>query len=202
MLVHDDEEFLNAPADLYFNKMNHVGLDVYRYVRDGCVGTPFFFDTPPPPYRSDGSARSLRDVLCIEHLQIMNAALCDFYRLRCHRPHAAEGAEDEEGIDGGESGGGETAAICPVAHETITEVLHGCRDQHAKCATFAQDNECWRNPLWMLAWCPKSCQSCSTASRQRIRRRLGVRLTAAYDRIGPLAAQLEPAAEVVAEVVP
>ena len=92
---------------VYFNKMNHVHLDLYDIARkNGCEmtlahtravsGAPrprerlehavsgfeveglFFFGQPPPPRFADGRARTKRDLLCIEHLRVLNDAICEF----------------------------------------------------------------------------------------------------------------------------
>ena len=190
-----DDDAARAPTlpaeDLYFNKMNHVHLDVYAQVRSGCVAADqlFFFGRPPPPRRADGTARSRRDLLCIEHLQILNSGLCEFYRQRCGGTNSsARTAIEPEGEGYGEANRASAAVVCPEEHAAIGDVLRECRDEHDMCAQFARSGECTRNPKWMLSWCAASCRSCfaSRTSRQRL-----FELQPWYDKVGPLASAYE-----------
>ena len=103
--------------------MSYVNLDLYAQVAGGVCqrnAQPFFFSTPPPPFYEDGMPRSRRDVLCIEHLQLLNAGLCEFYKQRC---------------------GGEPIT-CPVDHPGIDRALLQCRDEHDNCGGFVAGGEC------------------------------------------------------------
>ena len=151
-----------APPELYFNKMNYVGLDVYSYLNSSCIRadaaaaaaadaaqppsaaanvkrvpvllsppapsapspspTLFFFETPPHPRRADGTARSKRDLLGIQNMQLLNSALCGFYRDRC-----AGGVR----VDGSL-----VANVCPTEHAGIDEALVECFDDHPKCWSY------------------------------------------------------------------
>ena len=137
-----------AGADsIYFNKMSHANLDLYEFIHSsGCrpdepAGpAAFFFPEPPPPLHGEPKARrSGRDLLCILHLQMLNAALCDFYKQRCsHR------------------------VVCPleVPLEQMNSLFEWCHDEHPNCANYAAQGECVRNPEWMIAHCAASCNTC------------------------------------------
>ena len=43
------------------------------------LGARDFFDAPPPIVTAEGKPRSKRDLLITQHLQLLNAAFCDFY---------------------------------------------------------------------------------------------------------------------------
>ena len=136
--------------------------------------TLFFFETPPHPRRADGTARSQRDLLGIQNVQLLNSALCEFYAARC----AGEARSD----------GSNVYLACPVAHEGIDEALRECRDEHALCAQYERSGECLRNPLWMLSQCPVACKACSAAARHRLHP-----ITRPYDVVGPRAsAHMDP----------
>ena len=47
------------------------------------AGALFFFDAPPPVVTAEGKPRSKRDLLITQHLQLLNAAFCAFYRAHC-----------------------------------------------------------------------------------------------------------------------
>ena len=47
------------------------------------AGALFFFDAPPPIVTAEGKPRSKRDLLITQHLQLLNAAFCAFYRAHC-----------------------------------------------------------------------------------------------------------------------
>eukprot|EP00964_Phaeocystis_antarctica_P114773 scaffold78728_cov57-Phaeocystis_antarctica.AAC.4 len=47
------------------------------------AGALFFFDAPPPVVTAEGKPRSTRDILITQHLQLLNAAFCGFYRTHC-----------------------------------------------------------------------------------------------------------------------
>lgn len=38
--------------------------------------------------------------------------------------------------------------------------LQNCKDRHAQCAGFQKNNECVKNPGWMIVNCPDSCKAC------------------------------------------
>ena len=117
----------------------------------------FFFGTPPPPRNAaTGALRSKRDLLILQHLQLMNAALCSFYAARCD---------------------GFVAQLdCPAEPDGLLGALDVCVDSHDKCAAFHKQGECANNPTWMLAHCAKSCGTCQLGQldhRDNIKRLLG-----------------------------
>ena len=80
-------------------------------------------------------------MLCILHLQLLNAALCDFYAQRCYVP-----------------------VTCPVDVPLgqMNALLEWCHDEHPSCAGYAAQGECVRNPEWMIAHCAAACNTCKT----------------------------------------
>ena len=38
--------------------------------------------------------------------------------------------------------------------------LQNCKDRHEQCAGFHRNNECVKNPGWMIVNCPQSCKAC------------------------------------------
>jgi prolyl 4-hydroxylase len=38
--------------------------------------------------------------------------------------------------------------------------LGDCKDRHAQCVGFAKNDECVKNPGWMIVNCPRSCKAC------------------------------------------
>jgi prolyl 4-hydroxylase len=38
--------------------------------------------------------------------------------------------------------------------------LGDCKDRHAQCVGFAKNDECVKNPGWMIVNCPRSCNAC------------------------------------------
>ena len=114
----------------------------------------FFFGTPPPPRdASTGKLRSKRDLLITQHLQLMNAAFCNFYAANCD--------------------GFIAQTDCPAEPVGLLGALDVCVDSHEKCAAFHKQGECANNPTWMLAHCAKSCGTCQMQHRDEIKRLLG-----------------------------
>ena len=169
--IEADESDASAAApgekEVYFNKMTHTKLDILSGGENGEGGVrcdaPFFFSQPPPPYRRDGHARSKRDMLCIEHLQLLNSALCELYHARCD---------------------GRIGKPCPRSAE-LSVAIKECRDEHRLCNEYARDGECEKNPKWMLAACAAACDACAPDKRRR-----HVDAIQPFDLIGPLAAPL------------
>ncbi len=166
-LRSDDE----PPRDVYFNKMSHVNLDIHAcadskasHAGPGArgFGGYFFFGPPTPTTYANGTSRSRRDLLCIEHLQLLNAALCSFYVAHCDPPHPR----------------------CPEPRATAVDALRSraCADDHPKCNEFAARGECAANPGWMLESCAASCGACDGREAAEIAAIVGV-----AERIGPLA---------------
>ena len=172
------------PPPVYFNKMNQVHLDLYAQLRQPwCQGgtsaftsaadlaasgslAQVFFAQPPPPYRRDGSPRSKRDLLCIEHLQMLNEAFCRFYAARCSN---------------------HTTWTCDSNRAMIQAAMGECVDADPLCQAHAASGECTANPVWMYAQCPLACGICAAMDEGmqalELQRVIGV-----FDLVGPLAA--------------
>ena len=59
------------------------------------------------------------------------------------------------------SSGSITTVTKPVTKPTEKPyVKPKCKDQNKYCATWAQMDECQKNPSWMLLYCPVSCNQC------------------------------------------
>ena len=94
---------------------------------------------------------SKRDALCYEHLAILDAALCRFYREHAHcapdRTPAPCAHPDGE------------ASFRRVARDSHA-VLDECANEHDNCPAWAKAGECTKNPAFMHSSCAASCGSC------------------------------------------
>jgi len=148
-----------------FNKMLQKDLDIFK-----CGPNFFFFDAPrlTAAYLATCTQSQL---LCVEHLQELNAALCQFYRENCAGPPNCQPQEF-------------SAADFLVGREAR------CVDEHSACEGFAEKGECAANPSWMLNECARSCSACSALERELLRRLLGTRRlygAGAAQAVGPVA---------------
>ena len=138
MVLHYGSDFTVDGA--YFNKMVHTRLKL-----ETCPA--FLFDMPKTTRPEDYAGLSARDGLCVEHLSLMNAAFCRFYRkLGCEAipPACADG-----GL--GFSEGARRAALSQGK----------CVDEQSGCASWAAKGECTKNPGFMYSACSKACGSCN-----------------------------------------
>mmetsp|Transcript_2166 Transcript_2166/g.3590 ORF Transcript_2166/g.3590 Transcript_2166/m.3590 type:complete len:606 (+) Transcript_2166:33-1850(+) len=126
-------------SEVYFNKMSHTDLKI-----ETCPTFLFGAFT-----EFDAHNISKRDALCIEHLAIMDAALCRHYiSIGCGSEHIPTVCKD----------GGE-ARLLAAARETHKAFLR-CEDDHEGCVGWAQAGECLHNPQFMHSNCAKACGSC------------------------------------------
>ena len=99
---------------------------------------------------------SARDGLCVEHLNLMNAAFCRYYRrIGCE----ARGRMPPACADGG--------AEFTRGARLATHSQNKCVDEHDGCASWARMGECAKNPGFMHTACTKACGSCSKHSSAR-----------------------------------
>lgn len=104
--------------------------------------------------------RSKRDLLCIEHVRMLNAGLCAYIRHNC--------------------GDRETwPAMCQQrsqaeddAHvlEARLAFTQSCDDEHAQCSQWAKMGECTNNPRFMVSACAVSCDACGGPPREVVER--------------------------------
>ena len=127
----------------------------------------FFFGQPPPPRFADGRARTKRDLLCIEHLRVLNDAICEFYKERCGEPSQWR---------------------CTGHHGRdldLQRALRECHDTHSLCPVYATSGECARNPIWMLSECAASCGLCDADNQLNpLTRTMLMRQIEPYELIG------------------
>ena len=126
--------------------------------------------------------RSKRDLLCIEHLHMLNDALCHFYAARCGEPSAWQ---------------------CPdrARAPELAHALRECHDTHSLCGQHSLSGECERNPVWMLAECAASCGLCGVLGQVSSEvRELLVQVLVPYELTGPLAHE-PPAKVALAEIL-
>ena len=130
----------SAHRKVYFNKMAQTTLRL-----ESC---PSFLWGAAKPSELNFDEMSLRDSLCWEHLAIIDASFCAYYKRNC----------GETNIPPTCRGHGEHDLRHVV--QLAQEVFKGCKDQHHKCGTWSEGGECNRNPLFMHSSCPVSCKSC------------------------------------------
>ena len=127
----------------------------------------FFFEQPPPPRFADGRARTKRDLLCIEHLRVLNDAICRFYKERCGEPSQWR-CTGQHGRD-----------------LDLQRALRECHDTHSLCPVYASSGECARNPIWMLSECAASCGLCDADNQLNpLTRTMLMRQIEPYELIG------------------
>ena len=107
----------------------------------------FLFEMPKTTRPEHYADLSARDGLCVEHLNLMNAAFCRFYgKLGCQTmPPAC--------ADGG-------AAFTDGARRAALS-QGKCADEQSGCASWAAKGECTNNPSYMHSTCAKACGSCT-----------------------------------------
>ena len=79
-----DKAGLKVPqgvSTIVFNKMYHTQLNLFQCEKQNVKNEYFFFEVPPPEAQLSG--RPVRDLLCIQHLRVMNSAFCEFYKNNC-----------------------------------------------------------------------------------------------------------------------
>lgn len=94
--------------------------------------------------------RSKRDLVCIEHVRMLNAAMCEYIRAHCDQP------------------GWPTECSTMSAAEHDRAVLEAreafsrsCVDLHPECRRWATRGECQKNAGYMMSTCAVSCESCT-----------------------------------------
>ena len=140
------------------------------------AGALFFFDAPPPVVTAEGKPRSTRDILITQHLQLLNAAFCGFYRTHCGALPAecpAERATPAAIAQALRPTFTLTPTLTPTPTPNPKQALRLCVDGHESCSMFAAKGECLRNPSWMMSTCARSCGTCRATRRPQLRALLG-----------------------------
>ena len=111
------------------------------------------FPHPPSPssFNTDGTAL-LADLMSVEPIIILNAALCERHLAKCSpstelERHCARAKSLEAELD-----------------ERLARLLPGlpdpCENLHPKCEQWALSGECSKNPTYMMLNCVKACGFC------------------------------------------
>lgn len=138
-IMHYGSDYTVGSA--YFNKMSHVNLQLER-----CSG--FLFDDAQVEHLDQ---LSKKDALAIEHLAVMNAAVCDYYARHANcttMPPRCRALDDGH------------ANVFVQQLEAVRPSLFRCSDDHEGCKGWADVGECEKNPLFMHSSCPEACRSC------------------------------------------
>lgn len=145
---YDFDPFLCPPWNLDDVQPNEQG---HRAVKGG------LFPHPPSPnsFYSDGLTL-LKDLLSIEPVITLNAALCERHLAKCSpspelERQCAKAKSLEADLDK------RVAALLPGLPDQ-------CENLHQKCEQWAMSGECSKNPSYMMVTCVKACGFCLSSS--------------------------------------
>ena len=128
--------------EVYFNKMTHTQLRLEQ-----CPGKLMgAVDVTDDAWATVNK----RDALCLEHLAVIDASFCHFYKSRAGcEAHQIPPACQSIGVE----------RLTKVSRDSHT-VFARCDDELDACPSWAKAGECAKNPNFMHSSCPKSCESC------------------------------------------
>ena len=141
---YDFDPFLCPPWNLDAVTPNEQGN---RAIQGGLFPHP-----PAPSSFSTTGLELLRDLLAVEPVIILNAALCQRHVAKCS-------PSDELERQCAKARALEAELDARMA-ELLPRLPEPCQNMHQKCEQWAMSGECRKNPNYMLQTCVKACGFC------------------------------------------